>query len=342
MENNIYKTISALLVISIASIFIYLFVFKNKEIDDNKNKNVDLVQELKNTNTDFKAGADALDKGDNKAAVAAFTAAIDSSTNLRDQAVSQYNLANAKMISGDRYEAISEYLKIINNEQNSPAARSLAMNQVYLFYKSYSDVNILQQAFGKQDISSLSLEDAEYAYVMKAYNLYPFAITIPKIMMHQMLNSGQSSEEIQNIYKKYSPVFDKSILEMGSSSGQKWYVVNSMLGKAKILMFMEKYNLSERPEIEALLDNSIQRARDLKMGGTEQFALLEYANYESSIGDIAKSDALIAILSKMTLTSMVKENMAGDKAKTSYAGLLKLKIGSKNTTTQAFFKVINW
>ncbi len=44
----------------------------------------------------------------------------------------------------------------------------------------------------------------------------------------------------------------------------------------------------------------------------------------------------------MTLTSMVKENMAGDKAKTSYAGLLKLKIESKSTTTQAFFKVINW
>lgn len=340
MQNNIYKTLSALAIVLIASISIYLFVLKNKNAAETA-KNIDQVQRLKETNPDFKAGADALASGNTQAAINSFAASKNSAETSQEQAISQYNLAGAKMADGQRYPAIDEYLKIINDETVSPSLRSLAMNQVFLFYKSYSDINILNQAFGKQDISKLAIEDAEYAYVMKAYNLHPFAITIPKIMFHEM-SSVNSADEVQAIYNKYLPAFNKSIVEMGASSGQEMYVVNALLGKAKIMMIMQKYNLIVREEIEKTIETAYQRAKDLRMTNTDQFALLEYANYESSIGDTAKADALISILSKPGLSSMLKENLSAAKAKTAYPALLKLKLESKSTTTQAFFKTINW
>lgn len=336
-----YKTISAISIVFIVSVTLYLLMYKSKDPDTSKNKRTDTFQELKETNPDFKAGNEALNSGDTKAAIEAFTAAKNSSLTKAEEAVAQYNIANAKLNDGQRYPAVDEYLKLINDETLPPRTRSLAMNEVYLLYRGYSDINILQQAYGKQDISSLPIETAEYVYAVKSYNLYPFAMTIARMMTYEMGNV-KTKEEVQAIYDKYSPAFDKSLVQINAASGEKRYIGSSMLGKARVLTIMQKYNLVSRAEVEKMYEDTIQKTRELKMGNTEQFSILRYTDYEMTQGYIAKADALIAILSKMTLSTMVKENLMSRKAQSEYPALLKLKIESKSTTTQAFFKSINW
>ncbi len=336
-----YKTISAISIIFIFSITIYLFIVKTKNTPASPEKKIDTFQELKENNPDFKAGNEALYSGDTKAAIVAFTAAKNSSLTKAEEAVAQYNIANAKLNDGQRYPAVDEYLKLINDETLPARTRSLAMNEVYLLYRGYSDINILQQAYGKQDISSLPIDTAEYVYTVKSYNLYPFAMAISRMMRYEM-NQAKTKEEVQAIYDKYSPAFDQSLTQINAASGEKKYVGSSMLGKARVLAIMQKYNLVSKGEVEKMYEDTIQKTRELKMDNTEQFSILTYADYEMSQGDIAKADALIAILSKMTLSTMVKENLASRQAASNYPSLLKLKIESKSTTTQAFFKSISW
>jgi hypothetical protein len=216
------------------------------------------------------------------------------------------------------------------------------MNELYLLYRGYSDINILNQAFGKQDISKLSVEKIEYAYLAKANNLYPFAMSVHAMMLYEMKNNTKNKEEVQAIYDKYSPAFEKSLTELSVASGEKKYIVASMLGKVRVFIFMQKYDLISKAEVEKLLEATIEKSRAFGERNPEAFSILKYADYEMSQGDVAKADALVAILSKMTLSTMVKENLASRQSGTNYPGLIKLKIESKSTTTQAFFKSVSF
>lgn len=334
-----YKTISAISIIFIASAAIYLFIYNKKDF---KNDKIDTLTQLKENNSDFKTGADALASGDTKLAIEAFTAAKNSATTKEEEAVAQFNIANAIKISKDRYPAMAEFVKLINDETLPMRTRALAMNEVFLQYRGYADINILQMAFGNQDITKLSVEDAEYAYLAKAYNLYPFAMSAINMTYYEMKTKAKNKEEVQAVYDKYMPSFEKSVVEMSAVNGERKYVTNSLLGKARVLTIMQKYNLVSKEDVEKAFEAAIQKTRELSITTTEQFSILTYADYEAGVGDIAKADALIAILSKINLSTMVKENLASTKSKSNYPALLKLKIESKSSTTQAFFKAINW
>lgn len=337
-----YKTISTFSIIFIAAVAVYFVLQKTRTPTLTEKSKTDTYQQLKETNQDFKAGTEALNSGDAKAAIESFTLAKNTSQTKAEEAVAQYNIAAAKMKDGQRYPAVDQYLLLINDETLPARTRALAMNELYLLYRGYSDINILNQAFGKQDISKLSVEEIEHAYLAKANNLYPFAMSIHTMMLYEMKNNTKSAEEVQAIYDKYSPAFEKSLTELSVASGEKKYIVASMLGKVRVFIFMQKYNLISKVEVEKLLEATIEKSRAFGERNPEAFSILKYADYESAQDDIAKADALVAILSKMTLSTMVKENLGSRQSGSNYPGLVKLKIESKSTTTQAFFKSINW
>ncbi len=337
-----YKTISAFSIIFITSATLYLVIQKTKVSKNSTETKVTAYQQLEATNSDFRSGNESLNSGDTSAAIEAFIAAKNSSLTKEEEAVAAYNIANAKMKDGQRYPAVDEYVKLINDETLPVRTRALAMNELFLQYKGYSDINILLQAFGNQDINKLSVGEIEYAYMSKANNLYPFAMSINILMVHEMKTKAKTSEEVQAIYDKYSLAFDRSLTELSVAGGEKKYIVSSILGKVRALIFMQTHNLVSKEDIEKSLETAIEKSRAFGERNPEAFSLLKYADYEMTQGDIAKADTLIAILSRMTLSTMVKENLASRQAASNYPALLKLKIESKSTTTQAFFKSIGW
>lgn len=334
----IYLLPIALALVFIATVVIYFYhVYTTGPSDKTQ---VDTLSKIISTNTNFKKAEQLQEEGKMDEAVSVLQEAQAATNNPEEKAVLQFNVAAAKLSAQDRYGAIKEFTNLANDTSLPKRTRALAMNQIYLYYRGYGDTQILQTAFDK-DISTMKKEDAEYEYMRQAYTLWPFAMSAVTLGVYEIKAAKDDKEKIKQIYDTYSLAIEKSITEMSYYSGERTYIANARLGKAKMEELLIPLGIISTEEVKKSFEDAVKVAQQYNQKGTLQFILLNYANFEASLSEFEVADKILGLL-QVPIPSMLIENLSNPSSKEMYPGLDELKKQTSSATTTAFFTAVKW
>lgn len=228
-------------------------------------------------------------------AIALLVMTKDQTASPVEKSIFDFNIA-ANTFSLDRISGARTFMDLAKNPSYPPRTRALAMQRIYLMYRSYNDESILQSIASEMSIPWTSPDEVILEYMKRANLLYPLPGSAIYLLKNE-LTTITTKEQAEMALAKYKTDIDANIILMQDHPGELVEVTSAMLWRANIMAQLYRdYDIGTKGEVEMLYRDLIQFDQTKWLAINKQYTLLYYANFLADTWDREWAEKTLQIL----------------------------------------------
>lgn len=226
----------------------------------------------------------------------------------KDKAIIDFNISS-NVFELDRLSGVQSFVALSKNPNYPERTRALAMQRIYLLHRKYADDDILRAIAREMQIPWTTVDNVTSQYMQLSYDLYPLPGSA-LYLLRDALVRAESQQEANIIYEKYKINIDSGIKFMKSTTGELVEATSAMLARARILeLLYTRFWLVTREEVESAYRELAQFDQEINFQVNKQYALLSYANFLFSIGEVSHAQRILLIIMNDGLNPALIESL---------------------------------
>lgn len=339
-KKNVLIVSSLLVLILICAGIFYFVKIKNNPstgTEENLVKESERYGDLLTRNEYFNQGVQAAINGNYQESIRLFDQAKTITVRPGDLSVINFNIADS-LFNFDRASGTVAFIDFAKDEaSNKQRTRALAMLQVYLGYRKYNDESVLKIILDSYGITSTKYDEFVTEYMQKIYDVYPVAYAGLGLVRYDL--KYLSEQEARQKYTDILPKVQEDLNLMKENSGETLVYTSTLLLKARTLESAYlRYNLATLENVERSYEEVIEVDQQKNDIVNQQYGLLAYANFESSVKNYTKAESLLSVILTKGLQAPLKEALP----KTNISNYYSLKDLIGKTSNQSIKDFVNY
>lgn len=262
---------------------------------------------LKQGNELYREGLDLSKAGKSQEAIAKLTESKSLATTESERSNIDFSISliQAEL---DRSAGVDKFYDLSQNDSYPERTRALAMLRTYLNYSKYQDESVLRKIAENYKIAWTNKDEVIYKFMQMTYELHPFAFAKIKMIDYE-LNSITEKAVAAELYNTSRPDILKGIDEHMRYSGEFTELTSSMLAHSRVLarLYLDFDKMIPVNIVKAAYQENIDYSNTHDHTINKQYALIDYANFLSGIGEFDNATSMLQLILNEGLHRALKE-----------------------------------